>query len=75
MARQISGNFTIEFWFKSRLTRGTATNNTNALTAQANLNFGRLASGANYFAGSLDEIAIYDVVLTGTTIANHFAAR
>ena len=53
---------------------GTATGNTASLTAPATLNFGRLASGANYLAGSLDEVAMYNVALSGATVAAHYAA-
>ena len=53
----------------------TGTNNTALLNAVANINFGRIASGANYYQGNLDEIAIYNSVLSGATIAAHYAAR
>jgi hypothetical protein len=53
---------------------GSATGNVNALTATATLNFGRSTSGTNYFAGSLDEIALYTTVLTPATVAAHHNA-
>ena len=53
---------------------GTATGGTTALTGPSVINFGRLQSGGNYFAGSLDEIAIYTTVLTPATVTAHFNA-
>jgi hypothetical protein len=53
---------------------GTATGSTASLNASANINFGRLASGANYFAGALDEVAIYNTALTAPTVADHYHA-
>ncbi|GAB3261596.1 LamG-like jellyroll fold domain-containing protein [Nocardioides dilutus] len=53
---------------------GTATGGTTSLTAPANINFGRLATGTQYYAGSLDEVAIYNTVLTAGTVADHYAA-
>ncbi len=50
---------------------GTATGSVNALDSQPTLNFGRSAAGANYFAGSLDEVSLYNTALSGTTIADH----
>jgi hypothetical protein len=37
--------------------------------------FGRLASGGNYFAGTLDEVAVYNTALSAGTIGNHYARR
>ncbi|HUG85298.1 MAG TPA: LamG domain-containing protein, partial [Euzebya sp.] len=54
---------------------GTATNNTAALTASPTLVFGRAAAGGNFYAGSLDEIAIYDTVMAPATVAAHYSAR
>ena len=53
---------------------GSATGNTLTLSAPANINLGRLASAANYFAGSLDEVATYNVALSAATVAAHKAA-
>jgi hypothetical protein len=53
---------------------GTATGGTTALTGPSFINFGRLQSGGNYFAGSLDEIAIYNSVLSLATVTAHFNA-
>jgi hypothetical protein len=53
---------------------GTATGNTASLTGAASLSFGRIQSGGNYFAGSLDDVSIYSVALSAATISAHFAA-
>jgi hypothetical protein len=52
---------------------GTAS--TSSLTAEPSLTFGRLATGGNAYAGSLDEIAVYNTALTPATVAFHYAAR
>jgi hypothetical protein len=48
----------------------------NGATTRSNstavINFGRLASGGNYFAGALDEVAVYDTVLSASTIADRY---
>jgi Concanavalin A-like lectin/glucanases superfamily len=48
---------------------------TNALTASTTLAFGCQNAGSNWFAGALDEVALYTAVLPDTTIAGHYAAR
>ncbi|MDX6373820.1 MAG: hypothetical protein QOD98_2808, partial [Nocardioidaceae bacterium] len=54
---------------------GTATGaSTASLTSAASLNLGRIQSGGNYFAGSLDEVTIYSTVLSAATISAHFTA-
>ena len=53
---------------------GNATGGTTALNGPSFINFGRIQSGGNYFAGSLDEIAIYTTVLTPATVTAHFNA-
>jgi hypothetical protein len=53
---------------------GTATGHTLSLTTP-NINFGRLANGGGYYAGSLDEIATYQTALSQATITSHYAAR
>ncbi|MEO5921125.1 MAG: LamG-like jellyroll fold domain-containing protein [Pseudolysinimonas sp.] len=50
---------------------GSATGNTNALTAAATVNFGRSTAGVNYFAGTLDEMSFYNVALSAATVAAH----
>ncbi len=54
---------------------GTATGSTVSLTATANINLGRLATAIQYYAGSLDEVALYNTVLSGATITAHYNAR
>jgi hypothetical protein len=49
---------------------GTATGNTNALTASTTVYVGR--TGSNYFAGTLDELAVYTTVLPAATVAAHY---
>lgn len=51
---------------------GSATGGTASLNAQSTVNFGRLATGGNYFAGVLDDVAVYDAVLTDATVADHY---
>ena len=53
---------------------GTATGSVNLLNSQSTLNFGRSAAGVQYFAGSMDEIALYTSVLSGATVSAHYAA-
>ncbi|GAA4731986.1 hypothetical protein GCM10023350_14200 [Nocardioides endophyticus] len=54
---------------------GTATGSTSALTSAANLNFGRSNSTQFYFAGTLDEAALYNTVLSPATVTSHYGAR
>lgn len=53
---------------------GTATGSTLSLTTPSVINFGRIQSGTNHLAGSLDEVAVYSTVLSGATVAAHHAA-
>jgi hypothetical protein len=48
---------------------------TDSLTARPSLTFGRLATGGNAYAGSLDEIAVYNTALTAGTVTSHYASR
>ena len=57
------------------VSRASGAGSTNTLNAVANINFGRIAAGTNYYQGNLDEIAIYSTALSGATIAAHYAAR
>jgi hypothetical protein len=47
---------------------------TASLTGPSSLNLGRIQSGNNYLAGSLDEVSIYSTVLSAATISAHYAA-
>jgi hypothetical protein len=40
----------------------------------ANINFGRIQSGGNYLAGTIDDVAIYNTSLGSTTVADHYEA-
>ncbi|MEO7720348.1 MAG: LamG-like jellyroll fold domain-containing protein [Pseudolysinimonas sp.] len=51
---------------------GTVTGTTNALTSTPAINFGRSTATTNYLAGTLDEIAMYNVALPAATIASHY---
>jgi hypothetical protein len=54
---------------------GSVTGNTNALTASANVFFARSASAStNFLAGTLDEIAFYNVALPSATVLSHYQA-
>jgi uncharacterized repeat protein (TIGR01451 family) len=54
---------------------GSATGSTASLTAPASIDFGRIHTGTNYFAGSLDEVATYNVALSQATVTAHYQAR
>jgi hypothetical protein len=51
---------------------GTTSGTTAALTSTVNINLGRRADGQQYFAGTLDEVAVYTTVLSPATIAAHY---
>jgi hypothetical protein len=53
---------------------GSATGNMVSLLSPTNINFGRIQTGNNYFSGTLDEIAVYTTVLSGTTVTSHYNA-
>ncbi len=50
----------------------TGTGGVNAQTASANIDFGRLQTAANYFAGRLDEVAVYSTALAPATVTAHY---
>jgi hypothetical protein len=52
--------------------QGTATGSTVALTAPPNITFARIQTGAFYYAGSLDEVAVYTAALSAATISDHY---
>jgi hypothetical protein len=56
------------------LAAGTATGSTVALDWPATLVLGRVATTSGFFAGSLDEVAVYSTALSSTTAAAHSAA-
>ncbi len=57
------------------VSQGTATASGTATVTTPTIYFGRIASGGNFFAGSLDEVATYNVALSPATVAAHYAAR
>lgn len=54
---------------------GTATGNTLAATANPVIALGRISGSANYFAGTLDEVALYTTALSQATVSAHYANR
>ena len=56
------------------VSKATGTGSKVSLTAAANINFARIQSGGNFFAGSMDEIAMYNVVLTSAIVNAHYSA-
>jgi hypothetical protein len=57
------------------VSQGTATASGTAPVTTPTIYFGRVASGGGFFAGTLDEVATYSVVLSPATVAAHYAAR
>ncbi|MBA3781105.1 MAG: LamG domain-containing protein [Nocardioides sp.] len=53
---------------------GSATGSTLSLTSASAINFGRLLTGTNYYAGVLDEVAVYNTALTPGAIAAHYGS-
>lgn len=53
---------------------GTATGPTTSLTGPLNIDFARIQRGGNYYAGSIDEVAVYSAVLSSATALDHFKA-
>jgi hypothetical protein len=54
---------------------GSATGTILPLVISPSVNLGRIATGANYFAGTLDEVALYSSPLSAATISDHYARR
>jgi hypothetical protein len=54
--------------------QGSATGSTASLIDTPNINFGRIQSGTNYYAGSLDDIGVYTSVLTPAQVLDHYRA-
>jgi hypothetical protein len=55
--------------------QGTATASDRTAIASPYIYLGRIATGGNFFAGSLDEVSTYNVVLSPATVAAHYAAH
>ncbi|WP_104089582.1 LamG domain-containing protein [Cryobacterium sp. N19] len=43
-----------------------------SLASPFNINIGRLQTGTNYFAGTLDEISVYGAALSAAIVSNHY---
>jgi hypothetical protein len=52
---------------------GSVTGTTVALTSPT-VTFGRISSGGNFFAGTLDDVSFYNTVLSASTITSHYTA-
>lgn len=52
--------------------QGTIATNNNALTSAASLTFGRLQTGINYYQGHLDEVSLYNRVLSASEVTAHY---
>jgi Concanavalin A-like lectin/glucanases superfamily len=57
--------------FINGVLEATGTSSTNALTAPANLHFGKILAGTNYYQGQLDEIRLWNRVLPACEIQNN----
>ena len=68
---RVSGALTL---YVDGVAAGSATGSTLTLTSPTAISFGRNLTGANPFAGALDEVALYSTVLPGPTAALHFDA-
>jgi hypothetical protein len=69
---QSSGIFTL---YVDGVGVAAAVGSTSALTTTANINFGRIAAGTNYYQGHIDEVAIYNSVISAATVTAHYTAR
>jgi Concanavalin A-like lectin/glucanases superfamily len=64
----------LQLYVDGVLAGSATTSNTASLMSSANINFGRIQSGSNYFLGSLDEVAVYNTALSGSTVTSHYNA-
>jgi hypothetical protein len=53
---------------------GSATGSTLSLTSPPAITFGRSQAGGKFYAGYLDEIAVYSTVMSQATVTAHYAA-
>lgn len=53
---------------------GTATGSTQSLTSPTTIDIGRSHDDVRYLAGSLDEVALYNVALSQATVTSHYDA-
>jgi hypothetical protein len=49
---------------------GSATGSTASLTSPTTIEFGRILTGNKYFAGFLDEVAVHNTPLSGSTVTS-----
>ena len=56
------------------VSQGSTTGTTSSLTAPSYIRFGSLQTGIIFFDGKLDEVAVYNTVLSTSTIAAHYQA-
>lgn len=54
--------------------QGTGTGGTQSLTAASRMDVGRIRTGTNYFAGSIDEVSVYSAALSAATALRHYQA-
>jgi hypothetical protein len=54
---------------------GQATGPTIALNGPANIHFGKIQGGTNYFAGEIDDVAVYSTAVPAGTILAHYTAN
>lgn len=67
------GSRVLQLWVDGAL-RASASGASNAnLNGSSVINIGRI-NGGNYFAGGIDEVALYNVPLTGDVIVEHYVA-
>lgn len=53
---------------------GTATGSTLSLTSSPIVAFGSLATGGNRLVGSIDEVSMYNIAMSSSAVAAHYAA-
>jgi hypothetical protein len=51
----------------------TGTGGTNNLTSSSTISLGRINTGTNYLQGTLDEVAVYNNVMTAATVSAHYS--
>jgi hypothetical protein len=56
------------------VSRGGASGSTTSLTSPTSIDFGRVLTGPNYFTGTMDELAVYNTVLSAATVTAHYNA-
>jgi hypothetical protein len=49
--------------------------NTTSQTSATTITFGRINGATNYFTGTPDDVAVYNIAPSATTISNHYTRR